>query len=131
MSVTDNNYDVTMFCFYALIDWLINSVCRNHWIIDSTAKSTQLYLILAFTHMQIRNDQSECACYFRYDFYSIVINYLYRYYYYYCPSYMCHKNKKNANYHSPLHQANKDPSELKAITLHRGWLSLKNCISET
>ena len=30
------------------------------------------------------------------------------------------RTKKNANYHSPLHQANKDPSELKAITLHRG-----------
>jgi len=41
------------------------------------------------------------------------------------------RTKKNANYRSPLHQANKDPSELKAITLHRGWSSLKNCISET
>ena len=30
------------------------------------------------------------------------------------------RTKKNANYRSPLHQANKDPSELKAITLHRG-----------
>ena len=30
------------------------------------------------------------------------------------------RTKKNANYLSPLHQANKDPSELKAITLHRG-----------
>lgn len=38
------------------------------------------------------------------------------------------RTKKNANYHSPLHQANKDPSELKAITLHRGWLSLKNVL---
>ena len=41
------------------------------------------------------------------------------------------RSKKYANYRSPLHQANKDPSELKAITLHRGWSSLKNCISET
>lgn len=38
------------------------------------------------------------------------------------------RTKKNANYRSPLHQANKDPSELKAITLHRGWLSLKNVL---
>ena len=30
------------------------------------------------------------------------------------------RTKKNANYHSPLHQANRDPLELKAITLHRG-----------
>ena len=30
------------------------------------------------------------------------------------------RTKKNANYRSPLHQANKDPLELKAITLHRG-----------